>query len=129
MSEDVNGRGPVRLPDRLTDASPTGVMNPATRSAHSLAGKMLFLDAVDPDAPIVMYINSGGGAVTAGLAIYDMMMHVRPPVYTVRTGNAIGRADRSSVERSFCSRDPGRGLERRFVTACICYEGAFRRQS
>lgn len=35
-----------------------------------------------------MYINSGGGVVTSGLAIYDVMMHVRPPVYTVCLGHA-----------------------------------------
>jgi len=58
------------------------------RSAHTLVGKMLFLDAADPHTPIVMYINSGGGVVTAGLAMYDVMMHVRPPVYTVCLGHA-----------------------------------------
>ena len=58
------------------------------KSAHNLVGKMLFLDAVDPETPIVMYINSGGGVVTSGLAIYDVMMHIRPPVYTVCLGHA-----------------------------------------
>ena len=47
------------------------------KSAHTLVGKMLFLDAADPTKPIVMYINSGGGVVTSGLAIYDVMQHVR----------------------------------------------------
>ena len=47
------------------------------QSAHTLVGKMLFLDAADPTKPIVMYINSGGGVVTSGLAIYDVMQHVR----------------------------------------------------
>lgn len=46
------------------------------KSAHALIGKLLFLDQVDPTTPIVLYINSGGGVVTAGLAIYDVMMHV-----------------------------------------------------
>jgi len=58
------------------------------KSAHTLVGKMLFLDAADPTKPIVMYINSGGGVVTSGLAIYDVMQHVRPPVYTVCLGHA-----------------------------------------
>ncbi|EEH53943.1 uncharacterized protein MICPUCDRAFT_29032 [Micromonas pusilla CCMP1545] len=58
------------------------------KSAHSLVGKMLFLDAVDPETPIVLYVNSGGGVVTSGLAIYDVMQHVRPPVYTVCIGHA-----------------------------------------
>jgi ClpP class serine protease len=47
------------------------------KSAHGLIGKLLFLDQVDPETPIVLYINSGGGVVTSGLAIYDVMMHVR----------------------------------------------------
>ena len=47
------------------------------KSAHTLVGKMLFLDAADPTKPIIMYINSGGGVVTSGLAIYDVMQHVR----------------------------------------------------
>jgi ATP-dependent Clp protease protease subunit len=58
------------------------------KSAHGLIGKLLFLDQVDPETPIVLYINSGGGVVTSGLAIYDVMEHVRPPVYTVCVGHA-----------------------------------------
>ena len=58
------------------------------KSAHGLIGKLLFLDQVDPESPIVLYINSGGGVVTSGLAIYDVMEHVRPPVYTVCVGHA-----------------------------------------
>ena len=51
-------------------------------------GHLVCRYAADPDTPIVMYINSGGGVVTSGLAIYDVMMHVRPPVYTVCLGHA-----------------------------------------
>jgi len=58
------------------------------KSAHSVIGKLLFLDAVDHEKPIILYINSGGGVVTSGLAIYDVMEHVRPPVYTVCLGHA-----------------------------------------
>ena len=58
------------------------------KSAHSVIGKLLFLDAVDHEKPIILYINSGGGVVTSGLAIYDVMQHVRPPVYTVCLGHA-----------------------------------------
>lgn len=58
------------------------------KSAHTVIGKLLFLDAVDHEKPIILYINSGGGVVTSGLAIYDVMQHVRPPVYTVCLGHA-----------------------------------------
>ena len=58
------------------------------KSAHGIIGKLLFLDAVDAEKPVVLYINSGGGVVTSGLAIYDVMQHVRPPVYTVCLGHA-----------------------------------------
>ena len=47
------------------------------KSAHGLIGKLLFLDQIDPETPIILYINSGGGVVTSGLAIYDVMMHIR----------------------------------------------------
>lgn len=50
--------------------------------------QMLFLEAEDPEKDISMYINSPGGYVTAGLAIYDTMQHVKPDVVTYCMGQA-----------------------------------------
>lgn len=56
--------------------------------ANLLVAQMLFLEQDDPDAPIHLYINSPGGSVYAGLAIYDIMQHITCPVYTYCTGLA-----------------------------------------
>jgi ATP-dependent Clp protease protease subunit len=47
---------------------------------------LLFLEKQDPKAPITMYVNSPGGHVTAGLAIYDTMQYISCPVHTVSLG-------------------------------------------
>ena len=49
---------------------------------------MLFLESEDPDKDINLYINSPGGSVTAGMAIYDTMQYVRPAVSTICVGQA-----------------------------------------
>jgi ATP-dependent Clp protease protease subunit len=49
---------------------------------------LLFLEAEDPDKDIYLYINSPGGLVTAGLAIYDTMQYIRPDVSTLCLGQA-----------------------------------------
>ena len=54
--------------------------------------QLLFLEAEDPDKDIYLYINSPGGAVTAGLAIYDTMQYVRPDVSTLCMGQAASMA-------------------------------------
>lgn len=54
--------------------------------------QMLFLEADDPDKDIAMYINSPGGYVTSGLAIYDTMQHVKPDVVTYCMGQASSMA-------------------------------------
>ncbi|MFA4884765.1 MAG: ATP-dependent Clp endopeptidase proteolytic subunit ClpP [Desulfotomaculaceae bacterium] len=56
--------------------------------ANLIIAQMLFLEAEDPEKDIQFYINSPGGAVTAGMAIYDTMQHVRPPVATICIGQA-----------------------------------------
>mmetsp|Transcript_15862 Transcript_15862/g.30578 ORF Transcript_15862/g.30578 Transcript_15862/m.30578 type:complete len:242 (+) Transcript_15862:272-997(+) len=56
--------------------------------AHCLVGQLLYLEQKDPSAPIYMFINSEGGRVTSGLAIYDVMQSISPPVYTVCIGHA-----------------------------------------
>lgn len=54
--------------------------------ANSLAAQMLYLAGQDPDKDIWLYINSPGGSVTAGMAIYDTMQFVKPQVATVCLG-------------------------------------------
>jgi len=56
--------------------------------ADALVAQMLFLEADDPDKDIQLYINSPGGSVTAGLAIYDTMQQVSPDVVTICYGLA-----------------------------------------
>lgn len=56
--------------------------------ANAITAQLLFLEAEDPDKEITLYINSPGGSVTAGLAIYDTMQYIRCPVATVVLGQA-----------------------------------------
>lgn len=56
--------------------------------ANSIVAQLLFLAADDPEKDIQMYINSPGGSVTAGLAIYDTMQHIKPDVSTMCVGMA-----------------------------------------
>jgi ATP-dependent Clp protease protease subunit len=56
--------------------------------ANVIIAQMLFLESEDPDKDIHLYINSPGGIVTAGLAIYDTMQYIRPDVSTLCMGQA-----------------------------------------
>lgn len=56
--------------------------------ANSVIAQLLFLEAEDPDKDIHLYINSPGGVVTAGLAIYDTMQYIKPDVSTICLGQA-----------------------------------------
>ncbi len=56
--------------------------------ANGITAQLLFLESEDPDKDITLYINSPGGSVTAGLAIYDTMQYVRPQVATMCIGQA-----------------------------------------
>jgi ATP-dependent Clp protease protease subunit len=56
--------------------------------ADSIVAQLLFLDAEDPEKDVQLYINSPGGSVTAGMAIYDTMQQVRPDVVTICFGLA-----------------------------------------
>jgi ATP-dependent Clp protease protease subunit len=56
--------------------------------ANVVIAQMLFLESEDPDKDINLYINSPGGSVTAGLAIYDTMQYVKPQVSTICMGQA-----------------------------------------
>ena len=62
----------IFLGDEVTDAS-----------ANSIIAQMLFLDAEDPNKDIFFYINSPGGSVSAGLAIYDTMKYIKCDVNTI----------------------------------------------
>ena len=57
-------------------------------TASIVIAQMLFLESEDPDKDIVFYINSPGGVITAGLAIYDTMQYVKPDVSTICVGMA-----------------------------------------
>ena len=56
--------------------------------SNSVIAQLLFLESDDPDKDISVYINSPGGSVTAGLAIYDTMQFIKPDVMTLCTGQA-----------------------------------------
>ncbi|MCG1010155.1 ATP-dependent Clp endopeptidase proteolytic subunit ClpP [Salinicoccus sp. ID82-1] len=56
--------------------------------ANSVVSQLLFLQAQDPEKDIFLYINSPGGSVTAGMAIYDTIQHIKPDVQTICLGMA-----------------------------------------
>jgi ATP-dependent Clp protease protease subunit len=60
--------------------------------ANLVIAQFLFLEAEDPDRDVHLYINSPGGSVTAGLAIYDTMQYIRPEVETICLGQAASMA-------------------------------------
>ena len=60
----------------------------STEMSHLIVAQLLFLESDDPDKDIYVYVNSGGGEVTAGLAIYDTMNFIKPDVSTVVMGQA-----------------------------------------
>lgn len=60
--------------------------------ANLITAQFLFLESEDPDKEISFYINSPGGSVTSGMAIYDTMQFVRPPVSTICIGQAMSMA-------------------------------------
>jgi len=61
----------------------------ATDSANSLIAQLLYLDAEDSGRDINLYINSPGGMVTAGLAVYDTMQYIKSPITTICMGMAM----------------------------------------
>ncbi len=60
----------------------------AEENANQICAQMMLLAAQDPEKPIFLYINSPGGSVTAGMAIYDTMQYIQPEVVTVALGMA-----------------------------------------
>jgi ATP-dependent Clp protease protease subunit len=80
------------------------VTGPIEDSVASLiTAQLLYLEAENPKKEIAMYINSPGGLVTAGLAIYDTMQYVRPPVQTLCVGQAA-----SAASLLLCAGEKGR---------------------
>lgn len=61
-------------------------------NARIIVEQLTYLSAIDADKPIHFYINSPGGMVTAGNAVYDMMQHIAAPVYTYCLGQAASMA-------------------------------------
>jgi ATP-dependent Clp protease, protease subunit len=60
--------------------------------ANLICAQLLFLEAENPDKDISLYINSPGGVISSGLAIYDTMEYIRPDVSTLCIGQAAGIA-------------------------------------
>lgn len=60
--------------------------------ANSIIAQLLYLESDDPEKDVRLYVNSPGGVVTAGLAIYDTMQHIKPPVATYCIGQAASMA-------------------------------------
>jgi ATP-dependent Clp protease protease subunit len=58
------------------------------RVASTVVAQLLFLEAEDPDKDICIYINSPGGSVSAGMAIYDTMQYIKPEISTIAIGMA-----------------------------------------
>ena len=81
-----------------------------------IIAQLLFLEAEDPDKDIYMYINSPGGIVTSGLAIYDTMQYIKPDVATLCIGQA---ASMGSLLLTAGSK--GKSHENRFDSFCINY--------
>ncbi|CAI9296526.1 unnamed protein product [Lactuca saligna] len=61
-------------------------------TSHVVVAQLLYLESENPSKPINMYLNSPGGAVTAGLAIYDTMQYIRSPINTICLGQAASMA-------------------------------------
>ena len=61
-------------------------------TANLIVAQMLFLESEDPDKDIYLYINSPGGSITAGMAIYDTMQYIKPEVSTICMGMAASMA-------------------------------------
>jgi ATP-dependent Clp protease protease subunit len=62
------------------------------QTSNSIVGQLLFLESEDPEKDIYLYINSPGGHITAGLAIYDTMQYIKPDVSTLCIGQAASMA-------------------------------------
>ena len=88
------------LPSRLLKERIIFVTGPVEdHMAASICMQLLFLEAENPKKEISMYINSPGGVVTSGMAIYDTMQFIRPPVATVCIGQAASMGSLLALRR------------------------------
>jgi ATP-dependent Clp protease protease subunit len=85
--EEEEGERRKDLSDRLLEYRIILLSEPiSSELAEDITGKLLVLDAKDPEAPVDIYINSPGGSVDAGFAIYDMIRFISAPVRCICTG-------------------------------------------
>ena len=80
-------RGEAAPPAAVLSSWP-GDLTAQLPPASLVTAQLLFLESEDPEKPVSMYINSPGGVVTAGLAIYDTMQYIKCPVQTLCVGQA-----------------------------------------
>lgn len=89
VEQTTRGERGYDLPSRLLKERIIFVTGPIEdQSAASICMQLLFLEAENPKKEISMYINSPGGVVTSGMAIYDTIQFIRPPVATLCIGQA-----------------------------------------
>ncbi|MFO1470248.1 MAG: ATP-dependent Clp protease proteolytic subunit [Turneriella sp.] len=78
-----------RIAERFLDKRQIFLWGAVTdRSAEMIVERMMYLEAADPGKPIFFFINSPGGVISSGMAIYDVMHMVTSPVYTITMGMA-----------------------------------------
>jgi len=78
---------PMRIADKLMEGRTIMLADPVSSElAREIIGRLLVLDAEDPKAPIDLFINSPGGSVDSGYAIYDMIQFVSAPVRCIANG-------------------------------------------
>jgi ATP-dependent Clp protease protease subunit len=89
IEQTARGERPYDLPSRMLQERIIFVIGPIEdHMASSICMQLLFLEAQNPKKEIAMYINSPGGVVTSGMAIYDTMQFIRPPIATLCIGQA-----------------------------------------
>ena len=78
-----------RIAERFLDKRQIFLWGAVTdRSAEMIVERMMFLESSDPGKPIFFFINSPGGVISSGMAIYDVMHMISSPVYTITMGMA-----------------------------------------
>src|SRR3546814_1519425 len=88
---------------RISDWSSDVCSSDLSNSANLVVAQLLFLESENPDKDISLYINSPGGSVYAGMAIYDTMQFIKPDVSTLCTGIAPSiRRSRPQIGRASC---------------------------
>ena len=93
VEQDSRGERSFDIYSRLLRERVIFIGTPIDDQIANLAiAQMLFLEAEDPDKDIMLYVNSPGGSITAGLAIYDTMQFIKPDVQTICLGQAASMA-------------------------------------